>query len=753
MAKTKRKQLAALAALKPTSPDSSRMPREEHQDGNDPALHEEPNDKGSASLEIRQQRIIFWIPPLDSSPKLVNSRSFRISGTPRKRKLSRVNEEEKTSSDAEDGHVYKKYAKIILKLDSWNSEKSVDAPPAVDVPLDDPPVYAEKAYQRRKPVSRILCKERVLSVLTNDKTVPASSSVPAIKKTRFVNDDQRSLSAGNEGNANDLAPGETIAREPLSHYSRRLGLRTRKTVSHKDLVSAKPGFITEEGDTTTSKNTENTQEIVPLISRRQKTKSLKGTVPQHEPTSPRLDVASHPEDQRKLRSAEKERIDPGLPAAGLRVQVSKGTDVKRNLKLATRSTALLGTSKIPTQRTNNDQKLASLSDSPSHRNGGMSVDRPSSKVKNSNSRVSKLKLLNRASEKQGRGVSSHKPVARIRKRAMTQTSRRGALSALDTTSDHATLDDYRPDAAVPTALIDPVWNRVSTAVPSVDEPNELHHGSDVVTSSNNAALNSRSRRISFVGKNAGSTEEDLKRVNLGSNGRRENPTSPVNISKILGINQSRAKSGGPGTSLHYQNGDNGLVDSKQLRTKRGGAVTPLHHQNEDSGQIGSNRLRPKSGGALTSLHRHNGDIGYIDNNQLKAKPGRAASSLHLPNGDTFSNQLRAKSGGAATSVHHNGSIEPTRQGGKPLKPQARLHGSQVRNQEDMTAIVRSKLDEVGGLTEWLIGGGLGVFVDLFQERQIQEGDLLHLTMSSLKEIGVQAVGPRRKLIWMIEQLL
>lgn len=44
-------------------------------------------------------------------------------------------------------------------------------------------------------------------------------------------------------------------------------------------------------------------------------------------------------------------------------------------------------------------------------------------------------------------------------------------------------------------------------------------------------------------------------------------------------------------------------------------------------------------------------------------------------------------------------------------------------------------------------------MDLFQEQKIEEGDLPRLTMSSLKEIGVQAVGPRRKLIWMIEHLL
>ena len=113
MAKTKRKQLAALAALNVTSPESPRKSIVEHQNGHCPAFNEELYDKSSASFEVRQQRIIIWIPSSDPTPRLVNSRSFRVSGTPsRKRKRSIDNGEEKNSSDGEDGHVYKKYAKV-----------------------------------------------------------------------------------------------------------------------------------------------------------------------------------------------------------------------------------------------------------------------------------------------------------------------------------------------------------------------------------------------------------------------------------------------------------------------------------------------------------------------------------------------------------------------------------------------------------------------------------------------------------------
>lgn len=113
MAKTKRKQLAALAALQVTSPESPRKPIEEYQNGHCPSFNEGPYDKSSSPFEVRQQRIIIWIPSSDSAPRLANSRSFRISGTPsRKRKRSIDNGEEKTSSDGEGGQVYKKYAKV-----------------------------------------------------------------------------------------------------------------------------------------------------------------------------------------------------------------------------------------------------------------------------------------------------------------------------------------------------------------------------------------------------------------------------------------------------------------------------------------------------------------------------------------------------------------------------------------------------------------------------------------------------------------
>ncbi|KAH9543328.1 hypothetical protein CY35_13G059100 [Sphagnum magellanicum] len=76
----------------------------------------------------------------------------------------------------------------------------------------------------------------------------------------------------------------------------------------------------------------------------------------------------------------------------------------------------------------------------------------------------------------------------------------------------------------------------------------------------------------------------------------------------------------------------------------------------------------------------------------------------------------------------------------------------LSKQVNRVAVVEAKLEEVGGLTDWLVQHGLGVFVGLFEERNIDEEALVQLTMEALKEMGVYAVGPRRKLIWAIQNL-
>lgn len=146
------------------------------------------------------------------------------------------------------------------------------------------------------------------------------------------------------------------------------------------------------------------------------------------------------------------------------------------------------------------------------------------------------------------------------------------------------------------------------------------------------------------------------------------------------------------------------------------------------------------------------------NSQLNRRIGWSAASLHGSNGISRSIKFVGPTGVI-------NKLQPRLSDGVPMLSSTPMAASTVQgpkqggswsvanNVVDSAAKVRSKLQEVGGLTEWLVECGLGVFVGLFQDRKIGEDDLLHLTMGSLKEMGVHAVGPRRKLISMIEHLL
>ncbi|BAT86385.1 hypothetical protein LR48_Vigan03g292500 [Vigna angularis] len=57
-----------------------------------------------------------------------------------------------------------------------------------------------------------------------------------------------------------------------------------------------------------------------------------------------------------------------------------------------------------------------------------------------------------------------------------------------------------------------------------------------------------------------------------------------------------------------------------------------------------------------------------------------------------------------------------------------------------------KLERAGGLSKWLISLGLGQFVRIFQGKSVGKYQLVNLTMKKLKDMGANAVGPRRKLI-------
>ncbi|CAL1372333.1 unnamed protein product [Linum trigynum] len=72
------------------------------------------------------------------------------------------------------------------------------------------------------------------------------------------------------------------------------------------------------------------------------------------------------------------------------------------------------------------------------------------------------------------------------------------------------------------------------------------------------------------------------------------------------------------------------------------------------------------------------------------------------------------------------------------------------NQTLRASLVERKIEKAGGLSNWLASLGLGQFVRIFRDRSVGKFQLVNLTMKKLKDMGADAVGPRRKLMHAID---
>ena len=79
-------------------------------------------------------------------------------------------------------------------------------------------------------------------------------------------------------------------------------------------------------------------------------------------------------------------------------------------------------------------------------------------------------------------------------------------------------------------------------------------------------------------------------------------------------------------------------------------------------------------------------------------------------------------------------------------PSSFLDGGKLLNQRLRASNLERKLQKAGGLSRWLASLGLGQFVRIFQRKSVNKFQLVNLTMKKLKDMGANAVGPRRKLI-------
>lgn len=92
----------------------------------------------------------------------------------------------------------------------------------------------------------------------------------------------------------------------------------------------------------------------------------------------------------------------------------------------------------------------------------------------------------------------------------------------------------------------------------------------------------------------------------------------------------------------------------------------------------------------------------------------------------------------------------TPKGSKGIKIFA--HSTSFLNLRMRASYVEKKLKKAGGLENWLVSLGLTRFVKVFQMRRVGKFQLANLTMQKLKDMGTDAVGPRRKLMHAIDCL-
>nr|XP_029121117.1 uncharacterized protein LOC105043076 isoform X1 [Elaeis guineensis] len=88
-------------------------------------------------------------------------------------------------------------------------------------------------------------------------------------------------------------------------------------------------------------------------------------------------------------------------------------------------------------------------------------------------------------------------------------------------------------------------------------------------------------------------------------------------------------------------------------------------------------------------------------------------------------------------------------GGAPRLPVGALR---VVNQRMRALNLERELKGFGGLRNWLVSQGLDRFIRIFEREKLGVYQLVNLTMSKLKDMGADAVGPRRKLIHALDRL-
>ncbi|KAK2999297.1 hypothetical protein RJ639_024567 [Escallonia herrerae] len=86
------------------------------------------------------------------------------------------------------------------------------------------------------------------------------------------------------------------------------------------------------------------------------------------------------------------------------------------------------------------------------------------------------------------------------------------------------------------------------------------------------------------------------------------------------------------------------------------------------------------------------------------------------------------------------------------RPKSFLNREVLLNQSLRALNLEKKLHRAGGLSSWLASLGLDQFVKIFRGKSVGKFQLVNMTMNKLKDMGADAVGPRRKLMHALDCL-
>ncbi|KAI5318765.1 PREDICTED: Sterile alpha motif [Prunus dulcis] len=138
----------------------------------------------------------------------------------------------------------------------------------------------------------------------------------------------------------------------------------------------------------------------------------------------------------------------------------------------------------------------------------------------------------------------------------------------------------------------------------------------------------------------------------------------------------------------------------------------------------------------------------------KRPPAKHVSTFSKSYGQDLRMELRNQDQFVSSQCHRTLGVSKT---SKAILQPRRSHGPSIfldqgmlLNQRLRALNLERKLQKAGGLSQWLASLGLGQFVRIFQRKGLSKFQLVNLTMKKLKDMGANAVGPRRKLMHAID---